>query len=201
MKKALLLTMVLVCCASMAFAQAGPPGSIGLFSDDAGTTCNLDDPGFALCKVFVLHLNAPFVTASEWAITEPSCLGADFAGDNSPFDVYIGSTPFFVPGIPGADPPANEDSGGKSVGYGECLESPILVATLTYICDGSTTPCCLQTVVPHGITGVLSAVDCDSNLLSAMGGSGIWNADASCPCMLPVATHESTWGRIKAMFE
>ena len=183
MKKALLLSVVLVCCASMAFAQGG---SIGLFADAAGADCNIADvaPG-GLCSVFVVHVNVPGATGSEWAITSPTCIAAPFLSDGSPFGVYIGASPFLP--------------SGKSVGYGVCLAGPIQVATLNYFCQGLTGPCCLQSVVAHGINGGLVSVDCGFVAVPATGGTGIWNADTSCNCN--VAAHTTTWGGVKSMFQ
>ena len=180
----ILLTVAMLVCPSMAFAQGG---TIGLFGDQGGTSCNIPDVTTGLCNVYVVHVLTTAVTASEWAVTSPSCIRAAFLADTSPFDVYIGVSPF-VPN-------------GKSVGYGACLAEPIHVATLLYFCQG-TTPCCLQSVVPHGATGAISAVDCSANLLVATGGSVRWNGSVSFPCSCPtVGTHESTWGSVKSMYQ
>jgi hypothetical protein len=182
MKKVLLLTVAMLVCASMAFAQAG---SIGLYSDPFGANCNLLDNVPGLYPVYVVHVNAPGATASEWAVSNPACLNALFLSDSSPFGVYIGASPFLP--------------SGKAVGYGLCLGSPIHAATLDYFTQALTGPCCLQSVIPHGINGAISVVDCSSNLLSATGGSGIWNPVPGCNCT--VGTHDSTWGSVKAMFQ
>ena len=178
----ILLTVAMLVCASMASAQGG---SIGLFGDRGGTICNILDVTPGLCNVFVVHTNAQSVTASEWALTDPACILASFLADSSPFGVYVGVSPFLPL--------------GKSVGYGICTGGlPILVATLSYFCSGTTTACCFQEVVPHGITGNLEVVDCDSNLVPAAGGGARWNADSGCMCN--VLVRESTWGGVKEMF-
>ena len=178
MKHVLLLTIVMLLGASLAFAQGG---NIGLYSDPSGTDCNLA-PILGVCDVFVVHTLAPGVLGSEWAITQPSCLNEPFISDTSPFGVYIGVSPFT----------------GKTVGYGLCLGSPIHIATLSYFCELSTPPCCLQSVVPHTVTGNLGATDCAINTIPATGGTGIWNADSSCGC--DVAAEETTWGGIKSLY-
>ena len=108
-----------------------------------------------------------------------------FLSDSAPFAIYIGVSPFLPY--------------GRSPGYGLCIASPIHMATLSYFCQGLTGPCCLQTVVPHGETGAISAVDCAGNLIPATGGTGIWNSDPSCSC--DVAARSSTWGQVKSMYQ
>jgi hypothetical protein len=182
MKKALLLSMVLVCCASLAFAQGG---SIGLFADPGGANCNIADAAPGLCNVYVVHVLGPAVSASEFGISAPTCLLAGFLSYTPMFAVDIA----FNPAMP---------LEGRSVGYGGCLASPVHISTLGYFCQALTGPCCLQTVIPHLGTGVINAVDCDSNLLAATGGAAIWNSNSTCTCN--VAAHESTWGGVKEMF-
>ena len=86
-------------------------------------------------------------------------LAALFLSDSSPFGVYVGANAF----------------SGKAVGYGICLGSPIHAATLAYFCQLLTPPCCLQTVIPHTITGFLQSVDCAATLVPSTGGTAIWN--------------------------
>ncbi len=183
MKKVLLLTVAMLVCASMAFAQVG---SIGLFADPFGADCNVLDVAPGLCNVFIVHTNAAGTTASEFGIEAPVCIAAPFLSYAANWAVDIAANASF---------PLQ----GRSVGYGGCLASPIHVATLAYFCQALTGPCCLQSIIPHSITGVISAVDCNSNLLPANGGAARWNADPSCACT--VGTHTSTWGNIKSMFE
>jgi len=182
MKKALLLSMVLVCCASLAFAQGG---SIGLFADPGGANCNIVDAAPGLCNVYVVHVLGPAVSASEFGISAPGCILASF----------LSYTPLFAVDIAfNALAPLE----GRSIGYGVCQASPLNVSILGYFCQALTGPCCLQSVIPHLGTGVISAVDCSSNLLPATGGSAIWNSNTTCTCN--VATRESTWGGVKEMF-
>ena len=183
MKKTLLMTFAILMIASVALAQ---PGSIGLFVDTAALSCNILDAAPGPCNVFVVHTGTVGATASEFGISSPPCILASFLSYAANWAVDIA-----------ADAGAPLD--GRSVGYGGCLSSPIHVATLSYFCQGLTAPCCLQSIIPHIITGVISVVDCDSNLLPATGGAARWNADTSCSCT--VGTHTSTWGNIKSMFE
>lgn len=181
MRRMLLLSASLILtCASLAFAQGGV---ITLSPDPEGLGCLIQDDTPRLCSVYVVHLYAPGVTASEWAISDPECLEAVYLSDSSPFGVYVGAGPF---------------NPGKSVGYGICLASPIHVATLQYFCQGLTPPCCLQQVIPHLISGGPHAVDCNATLVPAYAGAIWWHSNG-CPCT--IGTEDTTWGRVKAMFE
>ena len=60
MKKGLLLTVVLMLGASMAFAQGG---TIGIYKDTAGTNCWVDDKVPGLTPYYVVHLNTTAATA------------------------------------------------------------------------------------------------------------------------------------------
>ena len=63
MKKVLLLTLAMMICASMAFAQAG---GIGLYTDSpAYTSCTFTDAGAALVPIYVVHKLCPGATASQ----------------------------------------------------------------------------------------------------------------------------------------
>ena len=184
MRKILLMTFAILTIAGAALAQV-QAGSIGIFADVSGSVCNIPDAAPGLCEVYVVHTNAVSVDASEWALTDPACIMASFLADSSPFAVYIGLSPFLP--------------NGKSVGYAMCIGgAPILVATLSYFCGGTTTACCFHEVVPHGIVGALQVSDCNSNLVPAAGGGARWNPDSGCMCN--VLVHESTWGGIKEMF-
>jgi len=182
MKKVLLLTVAMLVCASMAFAQGG---SIGLFADPGGTDCNVMDTVFGLCNVYVVHVNAPAVSAAEFGIDQPPCVLASFLSYTPAMAVDIAFNAAF---------PLQ----GRSVGYGGCLGTPVQVATLGYFCQLLTAPCCLQSVIPHLGSGKIEAVDCSSNLISATGGAAIWNSNTTCSCT--VGTRESTWGGVKEMF-
>jgi len=197
MRTVLVIAVVSVALASQASAQGG---GISLFSDPSGTDCHLHDSAPGLCSVYIVHVNSAGVTASEFGIGAPACLQATF----------LSYTPLFAVDIAfNAAAPLL----GRSVGYGVCLATPIHVATISYFCQALTPPCCLQWIGLHAGSGKASTVDCASNLLDAWCGTGIWNPDASCSCLVsqgpagtlgsfcnPVAIHPTTWGRVKEMF-
>ena len=137
MKKALLLTIVLMLGASMAFAGTG---SIGIFADNAGVSCNLSDPGAGLTQYFIVHVNAVSVSASQYSAPKPACFTSTYLSDTNAFPVTVGSS-----------------QTGVSVGYGSCRTSPILLQTLSYFTSGTTPVCCYYPVLadPNAVPATL----------------------------------------------
>jgi hypothetical protein len=181
MKKTLLITLVLMVSASMAFAQGG---SIGIFGDTGGTSCNITDAAPGLLSIYLVHVNTPGATASQFAAPTPACMvGAQYLSQASPFAVVIGNS-----------------QTGVAIGYGACYTGPVLVLTLSYFAGGTSSPCCYFQVVPDPLvpSGQIEVVDCAENLLFATGGVGIVNADATCLCDVP--TQDTTWGKVKSLF-
>ncbi|UCH83400.1 MAG: hypothetical protein JSW50_13220 [Candidatus Latescibacterota bacterium] len=180
MKKVVFLTVALVFAANMAFAQAG---SVGIFGDPAGTTCNLTDVVQGLLSVYVVHVNA-VATASQFSAPMPGCMvGASWLSDTGIFPVTIGNS-----------------QTGVAIGYGVCQTGNIHVLTINYFAAGLSTPCCYYPVLPdpNVPSGKIEVVDCANNLLFASGGIGIINADGSCQCDVP--TEETTWGKVKSLY-
>lgn len=181
MKKALLLTLVLMLAASMAFAQGG---SIGVFSDAAGSSCNLTDAAPGLLSFYVVHVLTPGATASQFAAPMPSCmLGATFLSDTAIFPVTIGGS-----------------QGGVAIGYGACLAAPIHCLTINFFGGGATLPCCYYSVIadPNVPSGNIEVVDCTETLVYATGGVGIINPNGTCQCDVPA--QDTTWGKVKSIF-
>jgi hypothetical protein len=168
--------------ASMAFAQAGA-GSIGVFSDQAGTNCNLVDGG-SYAYVYIHHLNTTGALASEFKLIRPEGW-AFFAAQ----DV----TAFLKIGFP-------DEEGGVSYAYQTCQTGSFLVQGIIYTSDGSS-PVCSNTVY---ITNVptktdIEVINCSDVRLVATGGAMVVNGDGSCPCNVPV--EETTWGKVKSLYQ
>lgn len=178
MKKALLLTIVLMLGASMAFAQQG---SVGIFKDGAGTNCNLDDKVPGLTPYYVVHVYTTGSTACQYSAPKPACLLATYLSDTNPFPVTVGSS-----------------QTGVSVGYGTCRVGPIHVQTISYFTQGMTGACCYYPVLPDPAVGVIGTVDCAFNPGVATGGKGIVNSNATCDCNVPA--EDTTWGGVKALY-
>ena len=181
MKKALLLTLVLMLSASMAFAQAG---SVGLFADMGGTDCNLPDVAPGLTPYYAVHVYHAGATACQFAAPMPACMTATYLSDTAVFGVTIGNS-----------------QTGVAIGYGTCQGAPTYVLAINYFTSGTTPPCCLYPVVPdpNVASGKVEVVDCTNALLFGTGGAGIVNSTPNCDCNVPV--EDSTWGQVKALYK
>jgi hypothetical protein len=184
MRKALLLTLIVLCSASLAFAQNG---SIGLFSDPGATDCNLYDTVMGLETVYVVHVNAIGATASQFMVVADPCFTAGKVGENYDFTLVIGSF-----------------TGGISFSYQTCLTGNISLGNISYFGQGTSGTCCYLHVVPDPNAipaGEVWTVDCNTpnNLVAVPGGEMVVNPDQSCMCTTP--TVDSTWGKIKSMYE
>jgi len=179
MKKALLISLVLVFGAGMAFAQGG---SIGIFADPAGLNCNLGDVA-GLTQYYIVHVNSAGATACQFSAPKPACFTATYLADTGIFAVTVGSS-----------------QTGVSIGYGMCRQSPLHVLTLSYFTNGMTPSCCYYPVLEHPTAtppGLL-VVNCAEQLIPATGGKGIIKSGAGCNCNVPV--EETTWGQVKSLY-
>ena len=185
MKKALLLSITILCISSLAFAQ---PGGIGVFADPMGTSCDLLDAAPGLVLIYVVHVYSPGATASQFSVLESHAMTYLSEAVTAPY-IKIGTcTGAFA---------------GCAIAYGGCYPSPNMILTLQYFASGITPPCGyikIREDVAAGKTDVL-VTDCADppNLLVATGGEGFINNDGSCPCNIPV--EETSWGQIKSLYK
>ena len=183
MKKVLLLVVCLLLTASLTYAQ---PGSIGVFGDPAGATCDIYDLAPNLVDVYVVHVFSPGASACQFMVD-----------DSGIFMTYISETvyPYYI-GI-------GNSRLGICIGFGGCVPSPNLVLTMQYFGQALTPPCSYIKVVPHPFASPpgLLVWDCNypANILTATGGKAIVNPTASCMCDVP--TEETTWGQIKNLYK
>lgn len=177
MNKVLLLTFALMVSATMAFAQNG---SIGIFADNLGQSCTLQDTGTA--TYYFLHVNAIGATASQWAAPKPACLTGVRLADLPVFAINLGNT-----------------EAGVTVGYGICKVGTFHIMSVLYSVT-SVTDCCYFPVIPDPNlpSGKIEIPDCLFNLTYGTSGKGIVNANQTCVCDVP--TEDTTWGQVKALY-
>ena len=179
MKKTLLLTVVLVLGATMAFAQNG---SIGIFADNQGTNCNLPFAA-GIQNYYFVHVNAVGASGSQWAAPAPTCLSAVRLADLAVFAVNLGNT-----------------TAGITIGYGICKVGTFHIMTALYQVLAPASACCRWSVVadPSLSSGKIEIPDCLFNLTYGTGGQGILNSNPTCNCNVP--TEDTTWGQVKALY-
>jgi len=175
MKRSVLIVLALMLTASMAFAQNG---SIAVFSDAGGSSCNFADGG-SLVQVHIFHVNSPGATASEWKL-DVSQVAWTHLGDTKDFDLVIGTS-----------------ITGCAVSYESCLTGSFRLMAVNFFGSNAEACALIGIVASPGKAGV-RAVDCNETSLLIPGGQGRVNPDGTCQCTTPV--EETTWGGIKAQY-
>jgi len=181
MKKALLLTAVMIFGATAAFGQAG---TVGLYSDPVGSDCHLPDLTAGLNPYFAVHTNTAGATAVQFSAPMPGCYTAGlWLSDTPVYGVTLGNSQI-----------------GVAIGYGICVPGPNHVLTINIFGQGLGGTCCAWSVVPdpNVPSGQIEVVDCAAQLLFGAGFTSYVNGNDTCPCT--VATEESTWGQVKSIY-
>ncbi len=143
-------------------------GRIGVFSDTQGTNCNITQSApFTLFQVYLVHIEATGVTASQFIAPKPPCLNAIWLNDSDVFPVVVGTT-----------------QTSKSIGYGSCKSGNFLICTMNFLSQGASPNCCAYDVLPDPLlpSGQYEFSDCDFVVHNGGGKAGVVNANADCPC-------------------
>jgi hypothetical protein len=188
MRGMILLGVLLVLAGGMATPVRGQAGQINLFVDSLYTYClHYEEYGSYDVHVYVVHQNTPGATGCRFKLKASMSLSWFYWGETSPYAV-TGNT-----------------QTGITVNYGACLASDILVTTVLYLKDSQSGRCATIRAVPDPAapSGTIEVYDCSGNTL--VGGSqplvinpGGWDCWVWCST-IPV--EESTWGRVKALYE
>lgn len=183
MKTLVMLLVILVFTAGLAYGQAG---YIGLFSDEYGSECELIDAIPGLASVYVIHMATAGATASQWKVQS----GGGFTM------VYMSESLLPYPCVD-----CGNTQEGIYVPYGSCLSSPLFLITINYFAQGTSAPCSYLEVVPDPDTGTGEIVvwDCGDEMLAGGGARLYVNPDGSCECG-PVPTEQTNWGKMKALY-
>jgi hypothetical protein len=184
MKRILLTTLALVAFAGAAVAQP-QLGMVGIFSDVAGTDCNIADAG-GLIGLEIVHTGQTGATGSQFKIELGAGVNWVFVADSE-----VGSN--LVIG---------DSQNGISVAYGVCAPSPWKCYRALYSSPGAAPACSYASIVPSplSLTGLVEIIDCSSlKHTYDVGGQAIINSDGSCDCNVPV--EETNWGRVKALYQ
>lgn len=182
MKKALVLSIGVLLCASTAYGQAG---HIGLFADSLSfSNCELVDDQMAVVPIYIVHKGLLGATACQFMVAPGGGFDCTYLASTNRFQTTIG------------DPLM-----GVAVSYGSCLMPDILLITMIWFCEGLSPVCSWLEVVPHPAspTGTIDIVLC-AGLLPATGGIMAVNNDGSCDCGGWHPVDETTWGRVKSLY-
>jgi len=174
-----------------AVAQRDPHYGVKFFADAGGTSCTVDANQPGMVSVHVFHTGSGPSSALLFAAYIPDCWpGAVWLGD-------VLAEPWLTIGD-------TQQALGLSIGYGECRPLPLYVGHIDFLAPGGTPACC-ELAVTHPTswtyyTEPVLATDCDFREWRGTGGRVVINANRTCLCEQPLAVHESTWGRVKALY-
>jgi hypothetical protein len=186
MKRGLLLTVSLLAIAGIAFAQ---PGSVGIFADAGGATCDLSDATPGLYSVYVVHVNSPAATASQFSVAWDAGMNMTYLSE--------AVTPPYI-GIGNAQ-------AGIAIAYGSCISlAANMILTFSFFAQATSANDVFFHVLPDVSTTPpkthVLVTDCASPplLLNATGGEAILNNTGD-PCDVPI--EETSWGQIKSLYQ
>lgn len=183
MKRLLLVTCGVILIAPIAWGQSG---FIGLFFDQNYSVPCRDDLEVALVPVYVVHMWTPGATASQFMVIPGGGFSCIFTGERIAVPVSIGSS-----------------LDGLSASYGGCLASPILISTMNYFCQGVSPACAYLMVVPDPAapTGQIEVIDCNIVRLLGFGTKAYLNPTGTCYYYCIQPTEQTSWGRVKVLYE
>jgi len=186
MRKILTLALALTMCSGAAMAD-----SVGVYTSAAATSCAVAPTAFGLVTLYIVH-DTDGGRVSKFMVND--LLGLTPTGTSvTPGFISIGTY-----------------AGGIEIAYPTCQNGKIVIGTLGYFYQLESMSCARTVqVVPHPgseVPGEVIAVDCNTpfgNIETAVGGRA-WggNDSEACGGCLPptVATQESTWGGVKALY-
>lgn len=181
--------ILLLLAAAPALAQQG--GLIGIYPDNPGfMECNLTETVGVSNYVYVVHTIYPEATQSQFMLlhnwVEAALVGVDYGTNLHVGDIFT----------------------GVIVMYGGCKPLPHLLVTITFLPTAATQGCRLFQVLadPATFSGSIETVDCQGNTLIGAGGLMCVNEPLCCisadpyDCQPPLASEQSTWSRVKALY-
>lgn len=178
MKKVLLLALGVVLAANVAFAD-----HIGIYSDTGATSCTAVIPAaFAPYSVYVVHKFTAGTTGTRFKVVDTSTL---FQAGATSLYAFLGTSPY----------------SGVSVAYGGCQVGQVTAFTLTFLWFNSPIVCGkLEVVADTPFVPNIQVTDCNFVENAATGGQFFFFPNGTCVNCNEVATEETTWGTIKALY-
>jgi len=168
--KKVLLLMVAV----LMISSVAMADHIGVYTDNTGASCNFGNiAGNFNPSATVIHKFTTGATGSRFKVTFPA--GTAFFGFNTPY-VPVGAL--------------NSD---LSLGYGQCLSGSIVLGTINAIYQNGT-----GQVEKADLQAIILYTNCLFAELPATG--GLFYIGATNPNCGEVATEQSTWGSVKALY-
>ena len=181
--------ITIVCC----FSSSGgaQTGQIIVYSDTSSTTnwpgpCAIFAGHGEYIEIYVVHDNAHGVKGSSFKLGEMSGLILIYTYESSQFAK------------------TGDASTGVTIDYGGCSSGSFLILSVVYgIFDAPT--CSSLDVLPHqnSATGNVEIINCADNVVAGEWYGVIFNPHDPCDpwCWGIAPVHETSWGRVKALYE
>ncbi len=177
-KKVLMLALAIMMIAS--YAMAGD--HMGVYTDQAGTTCEFSATAVGPVDLYVVHKTTG-ATGSQFKVVNTM----DWTFNASVLNGYLAIGDAFT---------------DLSLAYGSCLVGPDLpvvqLSGFSFPLPGKT--CGFLDIVAADVPQKLLTVDCTFAEVEITGGRLSFNNDGTCPCGPVTATEESTWGKVKSLY-
>jgi hypothetical protein len=178
MKIASVIAILLCTLPVSSFAE----NRIELFTDVNHSSCEISDQGgIKTLHVFLTGTNT--ATLAAFRARVPSCwTGATWLFDDTQY-VSVGNSQQEI-----------------SVAFGLCLAPPVHVAEINIMTSGAAPQCC-EMHIEQPIDFALMFVDCGFAETPVNPGQHVTvNPTEQCPCMNPIRTESSTWGKVKSLY-
>jgi hypothetical protein len=179
---------------SMSIAQI--ESSIAVWGSPDYPLCEISDlPGER--TLYVVHRFNPGMNAVRFKIEAGPGLTMTYVSEVHHFASTVGNT-----------------QDGISVCYGTCTLGNQLIASITYIANGTSAPSSRIVVAPHPSAQTIEAIKCNGVPTRAYGEDMTVSSGGGCGCPVthsfpgtadvfscdPAATKNTTWGAIKALY-
>ncbi len=164
--------VLLLMVAALMISSVAMADHFGVYSDATGSSCALGAANVFNPGATVIHKFTLGATGSRFKVTLPA--GTSFFGFNTTF-VPIGVL-----------------TSDLSLGYGQCLTGSIPLGTITAIYAAGT-----LSVLPADAFATIIYTDCNFGEYPATGGTAYVGGTGPCN---EVATEQSTWGNVKALY-
>lgn len=184
MKSIAATAMLLLALVSTTYAQ----DHVEFYADVSMISCNIVDNAPQVIRVYMFHTGTTPARGVMFRALTPACWsGATWLGDVV--------NPQFTKGDA-------THSSGLLVQYPACIAPPGYLGYMNFAAYGQGAPCCQYPPVATEGATTIRVQNCDIiSFRTATGRRAIINGNANCPCEQPVPAAETTWGRIKALYQ
>jgi hypothetical protein len=177
--------------AGLAYGGTHFCGKIGWYEDQIGSDCNLDIQSGVGITAWLVHSGMIDIEGAVFKTPTPDCV-----------DWAFNSIQKLINPVTGVD---YLTLGGPtwewSFAYQHCASGALVLAQFQGITNSSVN-CCPFPVLPGEFFGYLCSPCGEASVPWNLGVIAYLdsNGGLACPCELPVANDESTWGSIKALY-